>query len=254
MSTTPRKPTLAPKTENLGGRSATRVDLNEMAEEELESTNQTGVAPTLGPNPPQPQNFVPSEQHLSDEAAPEAAPEPPVVGADRPYAPEQQAQNVLKMLKEKLGVRRVEPIDVNVGGMRFTMVKLSDRDAEWAVSNSDENTAHRGASVSSLRTSIVAMSVRAIEGIPLYQVLDIQLPEDQRGKALEIADQLYPPVAVRFAAAAKYLNMLRDEVDDSVCPALYDIYNVQIEEKHAVKVEMDAPFSETPSEKEETQS
>lgn len=250
---TTRKPTLAPKTETLGGKAVTKVNLQDMADEELANSGQAGVAPTLGPNPPDQKNFVPSEQHLSEEV-PQEQEEAAVRGADRPYAPAEEAVNLLKQLKEKLGVRRVDPVDVKVGDFRFTLVKLSDRDAEWSYSNSDENTAHRGASISSLRTTIVAAAVRAINGVPLFKVMEIELPKDSRDIELVVDEPLYPPVSLRFAAAAKYLNLLRDELDDSICPALYDVYNTEIEEKHSVKVEVDSPFSEKPSKKEETPS
>jgi len=252
---TERKPTLSSKPTTISpGVTGTPVDLTQMAEEELAKGPQPPPAPTLGPNPPAPENFVHSDQHLEDAPVPVPVEEPPPKGADRAYATEEDALNVLKMLKAKIGVQRVPPVDVNVDELRFTLVKLSDRDVEWSLGNSDENTSHRTASLTSLRTSIVAISTRAINGVPLYKVVNVEIPKDSRDIEQVIEEPLYPPVAIRFAAASKLLGMLRDEMDDTVCPALYEIYNTQIEEKHSVKVELTAPFSEAPSEKEETQS
>lgn len=251
-----REPTLKPKqkTEVVSpGVRGTPVDLMQMADDELKRTGQEGFSPSLGPN------FVHSEQHLSDKEMPPITDDQdeesaPVRGLDRPYPPKKDVKALISQIKEKLGVQRVKPLDVKVGDLRFTMVKLSDSDSQWALSNMTENTQHRSESLSSIRTSIAAISVRAIEGIPLYEVMEINLPEDSRGVRRVVEDPIFPPLDIRFAAATRFLNQLQTDLDDTIGPDLYAIYNAEIEEKNSVSVEVDSPFSEKPSEKEETQS
>jgi hypothetical protein len=255
MSDQQRKPTLGGSETITPGVSGQRVDLNEMAEEELARTGQTGVAPTLGPN----SVIHAGDQHL--EEAP-AAPAPaqqgaseqasPALGINVPHATDEEARKVLDLMKEKLGVKRVEPVDVTAGGIRFTLVKLSDKDAEWAMSQSTETVSHRTAAMGSLKTALTAIAVRGINGVPTYKVVGLELPKDSRNVPQVVEDPMFPPMEVRFAAAARLLQMFREDFDDSVCPAVYAFYNTHIEEKTEVKVELDVPFSKKSSKKDET--
>ena len=251
-----RKPTLTSQTV-APGISGTPVDLHAMADEQLAQDRQQAVTQQQQQQQQQQDeaapNYVPSDQYLAETEEPQS--QAVVRGADRPYAPENSVQLLRQQVKERLGISRVAPLDVNVGDFRFTMVKVSDSDAEWAYSHMDENSAHRGAALSSFKTAIVAISVRAINGIPIYKFVGLELPRDSKDVEMVIEKPLYPPVSIRFAAADAFLTMLQEEMDDLITPALYNIYNTNIEEKYAIKVALDAPLSNEPSEKtEQTQS
>lgn len=132
--------------------------------------------------------------------------------------------DVIKKLKQELGIQLVEPQVAKVAGHVWLLRTPTFEDVEWAMGQINDNaSAHEIHATNQVAT--LAISIIAIDGVPIYQLWGI----DQLVKEAVITDPLNPPTIVKYIAAERLLVFLRSDVWTSLIPFLWAEYIQKID-------------------------
>jgi hypothetical protein len=109
---------------------------------------------------------------------------------------------VLKKLKTHFGIEKLEPVEFEYVGFKWSFRPPNLRSYEWM--SAKVLVVDGGVSLPSLATAEVCSSLAAIDDVPLFEVFDI----DTSGRY--IPDPLNPPPDIRDAAADACIAWFRD--------------------------------------------
>jgi hypothetical protein len=126
---------------------------------------------------------------------------------------------ILTKLRQDLGIEIIKPVDVDIGGHRWTLVPLTPGDVALAANMADQVATTPNERLVVYQGAVAACTVVAIDGVPTYQVFGVDHPPGVR-----VTDHLRPPKQVKFTAAIRLFNFINDESRATLTDRLYEAY------------------------------
>jgi hypothetical protein len=204
------------------------------------------------PPPPRPEHRPPETTEgtgLEVEApAPQAAPAAPPVPV-APVAPPQpvptaapvidSSHPLLKKLRQDFGIDAIPLEEVKIGTHVFTLRVLDGGAVTTAVRFADAMSIGARENELNLQTCLCSFSVVAIDGEPLWQVMEIPLEVDERifveGQWKAVFDPKSPPDRVRMMASTKFMDFLSKEATMDLMTELWTQYKSKVDPKGSIE-------------------
>lgn len=166
------------------------------------------------------------QQQSAPPAAPPAAPAGPTINQTlRATLASRNESDIFKQLRQAFGINASNLIEAEFGGFKWTFRVPGSSDILWSVALMDEVLMLDSTMMTNMtsRRSIVAVSVAAINDVPLYKHFGIELPP-----GYAVPDPMNPPHQLRCRAAQIFYRFLSDEAFDKLTQGLIDIYEAQV--------------------------
>jgi hypothetical protein len=142
---------------------------------------------------------------------------------------------VLAKLRQDFGIDSIPTEDVTLGESTFTLRILETGSVSMAVRFADTISLSDRESVLNLQLSCVAFSIQAIDGVPLWQVFNIPVDDDQKitvqGKETFKFAPMSPPPSMRIQAATQFMDFLATESAPSLVDELWKAYGEKVDHK-----------------------
>lgn len=143
---------------------------------------------------------------------------------------------ILGALRRDFGIDAIETTDVEVGGHTWTLGALDARELgfitrladQFAITFSERDIITHG--------SIAAVAVRAIDGVPTYEVFNVPIEP-----GLVIQNDLIPPRHIRMAASMKLFEFLMEESKNGLVRSLFEAYEDKMDDKDEVTSYLNDP-------------
>ncbi len=226
-------------------------------------------AATPVPPPPRPEHRAPPEEpqegtglevdpslvtrHQPEEVpapvAPEQVQDPttpvaaaaPVVNQDHP---------LLKKLRQDFGIDAIPLEEIKIGAHVFTLRVLDGGAVTAAVRFADAMSIGPRETELNLQTCLTSFAVVAIDGEPLWRVMDIPLEEAERvfveGQWKPVFDPQSPPDRVRMMASTKFMDFLSKEATMDLMSDLWTNYKKKVDPKGSIEPLLREAEEETP--------
>jgi hypothetical protein len=208
-------------------------------------------AATPVPAPPRPEHLPPEEPTegtglVVEDPAPQAA---PVAAPAAPVAPPQteptaapvidSSHPLLKKLRQDFGIDAIPLEEVKIGTHVFTLRVLDGGAVTTAVRFADAMSIGDRETELNLQTCLVSFSVVAVDGEPLWQVMEIPLEVDERvfveGQWKSVFDPKSPPDRVRMMASTKFMDFLSKEATMDLGVELWTSYKTKVDPKGSIE-------------------
>lgn len=158
---------------------------------------------------------------------------PPIQNPQSPTMSQQQSQvetkgngristihPVLIRLREELGVQSAKTAEKSIGGFSWTIRPLGLEDSRWAAAKAEFFPGNAPKAIT-LEAALAAISIVAIDGVPVWEVFSIRLHPDE--------DPSNPSQLTRKMAADKLLEFLSKEAKLSLADKIYEAYTREVD-------------------------
>ncbi len=166
----------------------------------------------------------------------------PVVDQDHP---------LLKKLRQDFGIDAIPLEEIKIGAHVFTLRVLDGGAVTTAVRFADAMSIGPRETELNLQTCLTSFAVVAIDGEPLWRVMDIPLEEAERvfveGQWKPVFDPQSPPDRVRMMASTKFMDFLSKEATMDLMSDLWTNYKKKVDPKGSIdSLLAEADVEETP--------
>jgi len=158
---------------------------------------------------------------------------PPVIPGNVPVE-----HPILTKLKEDLGLDSIAPVDVTVGGHKWTMALVNHNGVVHAARIADQLAVQFTDRALLYKLAIVSQGIVAMDGVPTYQVMSYPVPP-----GVVIHEPLRPPRDVKYNSAIELFDWLNDGTKTQLAEKLYDAYLDKLDRYSEVESYLDDPTS-----------
>jgi len=145
------------------------------------------------------------------------------------------AKAVLTKLRQDFGIENIPRVDVKLGDSTFTLRLLDTGSVATAIRFADSLSLAERENLLNLQLACVSFSVQAIDGVPLWKIFDVPIPEDQKikveGRETHQFDPMNPPGHVKIQAAASFMDFLSSEAAPALYESLWESYGKEVDPK-----------------------
>jgi hypothetical protein len=207
------------------------------------------------PPPPRPEHLPPEEPTegtglVVEAPVPQApAPQAPAAPVAAPVVPPQpvpttapvidMSHPLLKKLRQDFGIEAIPLEEVKIGTHVFTLRVLDGGAVTTAVRFADAMSIGARENELNLQTCLTSFAVVAIDGEPLWEVMEIPLEMDERifveGAWKAVFDPKSPPDRVRMMASTKFMDFLSKEATMDLGIELWTQYKTKVDPKGSIE-------------------
>ncbi len=188
------------------------------------------------------------EATAPEATAPEHAQAPAPVVAATPVV--DQDHPLLKKLRQDFGIDAIPLEEIKIGAHVFTLRVLDGGAVTAAVRFADAMSIGPRETELNLQTCLTSFAVVAIDGEPLWRVMDIPLEEAERvfveGQWKPVFDPQSPPDRVRMMASTKFMDFLSKEATMDLMSDLWTNYKKKVDPKGSIEPLLREAEEETP--------
>lgn len=150
---------------------------------------------------------------------------------------------VLSKLRQDFGIDTIPKVDVKLGESIFTLRLLDSESISSAVRFADMISLSERENVLKLQIACVSFAVQAIDGVPLWKIFDIPIPNEYKirveGRDTHTFAEMNPPTPMRMQAAASFMDFLGEETVPSLADELWRAYGEKVDSQGSLSATLE---------------